>query len=472
MFGAQQVLYPALVAMLLAVSVAAAMISTTTTTTRPGWMNVTIYRVTPRGYKGVTNMDTADVPGDILFGMSQLLLPVLCADDSSFLWCENRAYLSGGRAKMVYSEFVVSTKPLYGNYAACNPCTRHAHGQNDDTPVCPKGVENGTFMCTSFDKPPAKLAPQCAVGYELWHDDCVNGTVYKTLAHASDGECCAACTSDPQCEAWTKHGGFGSPVCQLMRHPITYFEIARTSDKKCQSAIRDPGASVCWYSDPTINKTFAPYCSHGECACKAVETLAMGREQNAMCHHHRHQLSSGGAGVGGWMPTSRWAQYIFDFSCKMLGTWYSTQEPGMCRGPDDKNCFWELIDTRRTVNATCVDNTVVETVVRHRPACFGACPQPHNNTSPCVLDCLFQTMLGNTTTGIEPMPVAALNAAFESAFKPGACPDAGVNLDKEAEKGEEEVVVSITAEDTLLATAYSKTREALRRWAADGGRHL
>jgi|AntRauTorckE5430_2_1112549.scaffolds.fasta_scaffold69883_1 hypothetical protein len=37
--------------------------------------------------------------------------------------CENRKFLSGGSAWMVYSEFVISTRDAFGEYQACNPCS-------------------------------------------------------------------------------------------------------------------------------------------------------------------------------------------------------------------------------------------------------------------------------------------------------------------------------------------------------------
>ena len=46
-------------------------------------------------------MDTGDAAGDTYFGLSQLLLPQLCAVEPDFLWCENRKFLSGGKARMV-----------------------------------------------------------------------------------------------------------------------------------------------------------------------------------------------------------------------------------------------------------------------------------------------------------------------------------------------------------------------------------
>ena len=83
--------------------------------------NITIYRLTPMNYTGVTNMDTGDAAGDVMFGLNQLLLPQLCPQDPDFTWCANRKYLSGGAAKMVYTEFVVETDTRFGEYNACNP---------------------------------------------------------------------------------------------------------------------------------------------------------------------------------------------------------------------------------------------------------------------------------------------------------------------------------------------------------------
>ena len=56
-------------------------------------------------YTGLTNMDSGDARGDAYFGLSQLVLPQLCALEPSFLWCANRQYLSDGAAHMVYTEF-------------------------------------------------------------------------------------------------------------------------------------------------------------------------------------------------------------------------------------------------------------------------------------------------------------------------------------------------------------------------------
>ena len=55
------------------------------------------------------------------FGISQLLLPQICAANPSFLWCQNRKTLSDGKHWMVYTEYDVEVE-IFGEYLPCNPC--------------------------------------------------------------------------------------------------------------------------------------------------------------------------------------------------------------------------------------------------------------------------------------------------------------------------------------------------------------
>jgi len=52
--------------------------------------NVTVFRVTPITYPGIENMDSGDEGGDVMFGLSQLLLPQLCAIEPSVRCCSYR----------------------------------------------------------------------------------------------------------------------------------------------------------------------------------------------------------------------------------------------------------------------------------------------------------------------------------------------------------------------------------------------
>ena len=46
---------------------------------------------------------------------------------------------------------------------------------------CPPGVPNGTFQCSSYSGGGPPPPPQCESGFDVWHQDCLNGTVFKTL---------------------------------------------------------------------------------------------------------------------------------------------------------------------------------------------------------------------------------------------------------------------------------------------------
>jgi hypothetical protein len=158
-------------------------IAISTATGAPEWTNITVYRTTPINYTGITNMDSGDAAGDVLFGLTQLLLPVLCPQNPDFTWCANMHYLSGGDAHMVYSEFTIATDPRFGDYAACNP-----------------NASTGIFQCEHYDSGSnaSSVPTQCSKGFEMYHRDCLNGTIYKVLPTADEGACCAACTVSVQ----------------------------------------------------------------------------------------------------------------------------------------------------------------------------------------------------------------------------------------------------------------------------------
>ena len=96
-------------------------------------------------------------------------------------------------------------------------------------------------------------------------------------------------------------------------------------------------------------------------------------------------------------------------------------------------CWWRLAETKRTVNQTCVDGRVIAAVRARRPQCWSACPQPNNATTPCYLDCLFTTMLGNKSLGVPPMTTESIVAPFVEAFSgdgkgcPSVTPTPGAN---------------------------------------------
>lgn len=230
-------------------------------------------------------MDSGDARGDAYFGLSQLVLPQLCAIEPSFLWCQNRKYLSDGAAHMVYTEFVVESRDAYGEYQACNPDPR-----------------TGVFKCESEGGPPtsASTPEQCqAAGLMPFTEDCMNGTVYRSIT-VSEGECCAACSADgPKCAGYALPKANGSE-CLLLSDPLVMWS-GELVTQGCAAGFhfsRGGGgfSDPCWYDDPRYNTTtaFLSACDRTNCSCDAISKKALGREESAMCWHHNSKPKPNG----------------------------------------------------------------------------------------------------------------------------------------------------------------------------------
>eukprot|EP00754_Rhynchopus_humris_P032231 Rhum_TRINITY_DN15390_c0_g1::Rhum_TRINITY_DN15390_c0_g1_i10::g.154186::m.154186 len=229
------------------------------------WPQTTVYRVTPINYTGLVNMDSSDAAGDVMFGLNQLALPFLCAYEPDFIWCDNRQYLSGGTAHMVYSKFELEARDgLMGSYQMCNP-----------------DPNTGVFSCVHGYTPGANLPPQCGAFYGGNANECFNGTLYRTVPVSNAGGCCEVCEADPRCEAWAMPDGANGTSCEMMTGPL----IPSPERGECLVATRFPMRMPCWWERSPFNVTFAPYCDRKVCQCKAVEDWAVGYETHVICHH-------------------------------------------------------------------------------------------------------------------------------------------------------------------------------------------
>lgn len=87
-------------------------------------VNLTVYRITPRNYTGIADLDTGDAAGDAFFGMYEKSAPVKCRDwdprlGSSAL-CENSPILQIPGFN-VYTATKVEADARMGDYAQCQP---------------------------------------------------------------------------------------------------------------------------------------------------------------------------------------------------------------------------------------------------------------------------------------------------------------------------------------------------------------
>ena len=129
------------------------------------------------------------------------------------------------------------------------------------------------------------------------------------------------------------------------------------------------------------------------------------------------------------------------------GHWYSTQGVSECSGANKGlPCTWRVAAVESVKLASCVNAAMVSAVLSRNASCFAGCPRlpPHaggggsggggsiDTKSDCYIRCLFDGLLGNSSTGAPPLHGTgnatgrALIRAFENAFLPedqGGCPE-------------------------------------------------
>jgi len=99
-------------------------------------VNLTLYRITPRNYTGIADLDTGDAAGDAFFGLYEKAAPVVCRDrdprSGSSALCGNSPILQIPGFN-VYTATKVEADARMGDYAQCNP-----------------SLDTGVFRCSIF----------------------------------------------------------------------------------------------------------------------------------------------------------------------------------------------------------------------------------------------------------------------------------------------------------------------------------
>jgi len=357
--------------------------------------NITVYRITPRNYTGMTNLDTGDARGDVFFGIYELSIPELCKSQSSshLPQCENVPILSIPNFN-VYEELIMEYEDRFGEYNECNPnpstgifeCRSHGERQcwyeddryaSDFTDVCSKSECHCEYISThavgkeplpfgSHTPLPPKWPAQCRadfVPYQVTIED----NPEKTLQDVTQAECCTKC----------------SEANSFFNYCAGYAYNAESSECEFYKYPRH-------YTKPTKGTTVA-------------------------------FRSSSRGGIFG---------RIAQFSDIMNGTWYSTEAPGECKAGQvvGQDCAWRLVKQTRNVNATCVNDNVVKLITARNESCFDGCgTDKHNRKSTCWIECLFDIISG-TGQSNPPMTAEQIVAPFKKSFESsdpadGGCPE-------------------------------------------------
>lgn len=126
-----------------------------------GSVDLTVYRITPRNYTGLTNLDSGDARGDVYFGLYEFSLPIVCRDDPHIANCRNIPILSIPGYN-VYTQFAIEADERFGGYTGCNP-----------------DPDNGTFVC---------WGPR---NDTCWDDDPVAARTFASSCRAGECRCVA-----------------------------------------------------------------------------------------------------------------------------------------------------------------------------------------------------------------------------------------------------------------------------------------
>eukprot|EP00466_Bigelowiella_natans_P020594 jgi/Bigna1/87831/estExt_fgenesh1_pg.C_240198 len=95
--------------------------------------------------------------------------------------------------------------------------------------------------------------------------------------------------------------------------------------------------------------------------------------------------------IFGYKPrkgSSKYSYYLYNLVRRLKGSWYSTTEEG-------EGKYWQLLEEEEKVDAGCQIEALDASLHSLSPNCFDGCPQPHNRTSECVVDCAYKAMLGD-----------------------------------------------------------------------------
>mmetsp|Transcript_57672 Transcript_57672/g.106621 ORF Transcript_57672/g.106621 Transcript_57672/m.106621 type:complete len:385 (+) Transcript_57672:40-1194(+) len=183
-------------------------------------------------------------------------------------------------------------------------------------------------------------------------------------------------------------------------------------------------------------------------SCKAALHRSCGSEEESRdgclkcVEHHFLQLKLAGCsfremfffcgpafGVGCGPDSPAWACWRWNLIRKAGGNWFSTLQDGMCSdGSQPGTCSWRVLQSR-TINETCLRNTLADSIEKWNANCFHACGL-RNLTSECWITCAMEGVLGpeaarTTSEPLSGMPVSELEMAWKQAFAPqteGGCP--------------------------------------------------
>ena len=223
--------------------------------------NLTVYRITPQNYTGVTNMDTGDAYGDVFFGLYEFLIPIMCADPKmspSQTQCRNVPILSIPDFN-VYQQSVLEVDSRFGEYNMCNP-----------------NPDSGVFECVSpSQEMGGGTIPGCP-GARSYEGMCYPGAAAAVQTNSTAASCCAF-VKEHHGMIWNYFPN--NQTCHLIT-PTQHMQPTPCSGGfgYLPPPNQPQPQQQCWYNNSAWVQEFASVCSRDNCTCDVISKAAVGKE--------------------------------------------------------------------------------------------------------------------------------------------------------------------------------------------------
>jgi hypothetical protein len=403
--------------------------------------NLTLYRMTPSTVTDLDNKNTGDPPGDLVFNMDERAIPMTCRHvppgSNGGPDCEGNNTHSWLLEKdLVYLQWEIEMDGSFGPYQECN---LNLTAGGDNLWHCANGVARANF--SDAEACSGRVCPRTnkAVGWQ--NENYTHVKITPTLSAECNAtarqlcggtetnfSACSHCISNNSLALKALGQGCGLGLVEMdfcAPPPRPSAGCAAKAAELCGWARVPPGhdCRICLHNK--LNRTLLSE------SCDGAE-LAYLRRQGNFCPPSTNAWNEPINQTwidGGWRPNHR------SIVNTLAGSWFSTTTEGRCKEGhlpgDSSGCSWRPIGIRKALNYSCLQANVAGTVIAHNPPCFERCADgklrdPHP-PSDCWTLCFFNTFLGNTTLGLEPMGRAPLVEAWEKSFASedgslGGCP--------------------------------------------------
>jgi hypothetical protein len=415
-----------------------------TTVNADGTETITLYRMTPQNMTDLTDKDTGDARGDLMFTLDEEAIPLQCRHYPSDPDCvtgdasQTHQWLLD--APLVYARHTVQTSGEWGPYLHCNV--------NLSVPFGGGGVgkDEPHFYCRGASPPITTvdrgLCSSCARSFAGigWAPNNHSFGPPSPPLHASCKQAVAtACGAAKEqgrapCELCfalnATRGANLNAACGIKADPNKPEALGRAL------ALYEQAWCPAWQPLPAAcNASMQQLCplahrpAHNVSGCHScVRDAVEAKKPAGVCStdgSYSRQLEQTWCGMhGGGMPGVPAKQLM---NSKIGGDWFSTAAAGRCGAgetPSKSGCKWRS-SAMVLKNYTCVNTNVARTVRAANASCFRRCPDgeivyPGKDASDCWQTCFYTAVLGFPFDGTRMVTApllqpAQLEAAWQAA---------------------------------------------------------